>query len=68
MTVSIARNIRAERVRCGLTQRDMALKLGLSATGYNHKENGKRQFTLGEFVLICKILGTEPEYLIIKSH
>ncbi len=68
MTFSIERNIRAERVRCGFTQLEMAKKLGLSATGYNQKENGKRQFTLEEFVLICKILGTNPESLINKSY
>jgi transcriptional regulator with XRE-family HTH domain len=67
-TFSIARNIRAERVRCGHTQLEMARKLGLSATGYNHKENGKRQFTLEEFVTICKILETDPETLIRKSR
>ncbi len=68
MTFSIERNIRAERVRCGFTQLEMAKKLGLSATGYNQKENGKRQFTLEEFILICKILGTNPESLINKSY
>ncbi|MGI6434444.1 MAG: helix-turn-helix transcriptional regulator [Syntrophomonadaceae bacterium] len=67
MTFSIGRNIRAERVRCGLTQLEMARKLGLSATGYNHKENGRRQLTLEEFVLICKILGANPDTLIRKS-
>ncbi|MGI6435500.1 MAG: helix-turn-helix transcriptional regulator [Syntrophomonadaceae bacterium] len=67
MTFSIGRNIRAERVRCGLTQLQMARKLGLSATGYNHKENGKRQFTLEEFISICKILGADPDSLIRKS-
>jgi len=67
MTFSIGRNIRAERVRCGFTQREMARKLGLSATGYNHKENGKRQFTLEEFILICKILEANPDSLIRKS-
>ena len=41
MTFSIGRNIRAARVKCGFTQREMARKLGLSAPGYNHKENGK---------------------------
>lgn len=68
MTFAIGRNIRAERVRHGLTQIQMARKLGLSATGYNHKENGKRQFTLEEFVLICKILGANPDSLIRKSE
>lgn len=68
MTFSIERNIRAERVRRGYTQLEMARKLGLSATGYNHKENGKRQFTLEEFVLICKILGANPDTLINKPY
>ncbi len=68
MTFSIQRNIRAERVRCGFTQLEMASKLGLSATGYNHKENGKRQFTLDEFVLICNILGVNPDSLINKCN
>jgi transcriptional regulator with XRE-family HTH domain len=67
MTFPIGRNIRAERVRCGYTQREMAQKLGLSVTGYNHKENGKRQFSLEEFVLICRILGVDPDYLIKDS-
>lgn len=68
MAFSIGRNIRAERVRCGLTQLQMARKLGLSATGYNHKENGKRQFTLEEFILICKVLGANPDSLIRTSE
>ncbi|KUG04358.1 hypothetical protein ASZ90_018229 [hydrocarbon metagenome] len=67
MAFSIERNIRAERVRCGFTQSDMARKLGLSVTGYNHKENGKRQFTLEEFIMICKILGANPDTLISDS-
>ncbi len=68
MTFTIERNIRAERVRRGFTQLEMARKLGLSPTGYSQKENGKRQFTLEEFVLICKILGSNPESLISKSY
>lgn len=67
MTFTIGRNIRAERVRCGYTQREMAQKLGLSVTGYNHKENGKRQFSLEEFILICRILEVDPDYLIKDS-
>jgi transcriptional regulator with XRE-family HTH domain len=50
-----------------LTQREIARKLGLSATGYNQKENGKRPFTLEEFVKICKILQANPDSLIKKS-
>lgn len=67
MAFSIGSNIRAERVRCGFTQQEMARRLGLSATGYNHKENGRRQFTLEEFVLICRILRANPDYLVRRS-
>jgi transcriptional regulator with XRE-family HTH domain len=67
MTVFIGRNIRTERVRCGFTQKQMAQRLGISVTGYNHKENGKRHFNLVEFILICKILGADPDKLIKKS-
>ncbi len=68
MTFSIGANIRTERVRCGFTQQEMAHKLGLSATGYNHKENGRRHFTLEEFVIICRILRADPDYLIRRSE
>ena len=56
-------NIRAERVRKGLTQKEMAKKLGLSVTSYNQKESGKVQFNLDEFIQICYVLDTDPETL-----
>jgi DNA-binding XRE family transcriptional regulator len=62
--INAARNIRAERVRNNLTQQKIAKKIGLSVTGYNQKETGKRQFSLEEFVLICEILNTDPETLL----
>ncbi|KUG05151.1 hypothetical protein ASZ90_017472 [hydrocarbon metagenome] len=67
MAFSIERNIRAKRVKRGFTQLEMAHKLGLSVSGYNHKENGKRHFTLEEFFLICEILRANPDSLISKS-
>jgi DNA-binding XRE family transcriptional regulator len=56
-------NIRAERVRKGLTQKEMAKRLGLSVTSYNQKESGKVQFNLEEFIQICHVLDTDPETL-----
>jgi transcriptional regulator with XRE-family HTH domain len=60
-------NIRAERVRKGLTQKEMAKKLGLSAVSYNQKEGGKIQFRLDEFIQICHVLDTDPETLLKGS-
>ena len=64
MTINPHINIRAERVRAGMTQLDMAKRLGMSVTAYNLKESGKRQFSLDEFILICEILDTDPDTLL----
>lgn len=47
------------RVEKGLTQEDMAKRIGISTYSYLMKENGKRDFTLTEMKKICEILGTE---------
>ena len=60
-------NIKAERARKGLTQVDMAKRLGMSETTYIFKENGRRQFTINELMLIAVILGTDPETLLKTS-
>lgn len=57
-------NIKAERVRKGLTQAELAKKLGLSVTSYNQKELGHIQFRLDEFIHICHVLDTDPETLL----
>jgi transcriptional regulator with XRE-family HTH domain len=57
-------NIKAERVRKGLSQCETAKKLGISTTSYNQKESGKVQFKLDEFIHLCHVLGTDPETLL----
>ena len=61
-------NVRAERVRAGLTQEQIAEKLGISATSYSYKESGRRQFKVQEFISICNILNLSPEVLIRKPQ
>lgn len=51
--------LRGVRVEKGLTQEDMANKIGISTFSYLMKENGKRDFTLSEMKKICKILDKE---------
>lgn len=58
------KNIKAERVRAGLTQDQLAKKLGISGTSYNLKENGSRQFTVDELMLIAATLSTDPDTLL----
>ena len=57
-------NIKAERIRKGFTQEDMAKKLGISANSYGLKERGKRSFDLNEFRVICQTLNCEPNVLV----
>lgn len=47
--------IAAYRKLIGVSQADMAKKLGISLTSYNKKENGRREFTQSEMIEITKI-------------
>ncbi len=51
--------LKGARVEKGLTQEDMAEKIGISTYSYLMKENGKRDFTLTEMKKICEILDKE---------
>ncbi|OQA48447.1 MAG: Helix-turn-helix domain protein [Firmicutes bacterium ADurb.Bin300] len=47
-------NLKAERVRRNLTQKDMAKLLNISIPAYNLKENSNRAFSHAETQLIAK--------------
>lgn len=49
--------IKAERVRAGFSQEEMARELNCSTNTYNLKENGKASFTLPEVLAFCKAVG-----------
>ena len=51
--------LKGARVEKGLTQEDMAERIGISTYSYLMKENGKRDFTLTEMKKICDILDKE---------
>lgn len=57
-------NIKAERVRKGFTQEDLAKKLHIAQNTYRLKEAGIRQFTLEEFRILLKELECEPNQLL----
>jgi putative transcriptional regulator len=52
------KGLRAER---GLTQLDMAKKLGISETSYVLRETGKREFKLSEMGIISTYFGLSIE-------
>ncbi len=55
----INHKLKGARVEKGLTQEDMAERIGISTYSYLMKENGKRDFTLTEMKKICEILNKE---------
>ena len=55
----INHKLKGTRVEKGLTQEDMAKRIGISTYSYLMKENGKRDFTLTEMKKICEILDKE---------
>jgi len=60
----IESSIKAERVRRGLTQVQVAEKLHMSKNAYSLKENGIRKFNLNEFRTLLEIFQCEPQELL----
>lgn len=52
--------LKAARARRGMTQADVARKMGVSVTAYTLKENGKRIFTLPNIQKLAQFLNLEP--------
>ena len=54
-------------VEFGYTQSELAEKLGLSATGFNNKLNGRTEFTASEISELSSILeiGNKDEYFFV---
>lgn len=48
--------LKARRIELGITQKEMADRIGITVTTYNFKENGKREFKAGEIAIVANIL------------
>jgi transcriptional regulator with XRE-family HTH domain len=59
LSVVVARNIRAERARAGLTQEDLAGALGLTRSAISSWERGLREPGLNYLVPLCGALGVD---------
>ena len=68
MTVNLLR-IKAERVANGLTQEELAKKLGWARSQYAKRENGFVSFSADELMAVVEILGiTAVEIGILSSQ
>ena len=65
--------LREMRKKCGLTQQNMADKLGISLNAYQKYEQAERSPSLDCLVIIADIFNTSTDYLLcrdefIRSH
>lgn len=56
--------IKAERIKAGLTQRQIAEKMFISPGSYNHKEQGNRPFSFEDVDAFGQALGLSKERLV----
>src|ERR1035437_10899583 len=61
MITKYAKFIKEARLKKGLSQSDLALKLAISRPSYIAIEQGKRELTMGEFEKLSSILGVSFE-------
>ena len=56
-----SRELKAQRVRCGLTQKDVSERTTMTEPKYCNKENGKEPFTLPEVIELIPVLDLEHD-------
>lgn len=61
---AIAKRVREARVNAGLSQEEVAGKLGLTDGGYGHYERGRQSFTLEMIFKLTEILCQSVEYFL----
>lgn len=59
--------IKAARVAAGLTQKEMAEKMGVERQSIQKWENGERVMKIPYFKLFCRITGFEEDDLILPT-
>ncbi|HBG3256195.1 TPA: helix-turn-helix domain-containing protein [Clostridioides difficile] len=62
------RSLKAGRIEAGYTQEELAYKIGISKSTYNLKENGKRNFTEKEMIMISYILNKTMDELFLEKR
>lgn len=60
-------NLKARRLHCGLTNKEMADRLNISIPYYWMLENGKRKLSYDMAVEISKILNSTPDEIFLNK-
>ncbi len=66
--VNIVNNVKKYREESDFTQKDVAIKLGISVTGYQYIEYGKRHPNVYLALMIAEILNKSVEELFPQLH
>ena len=61
-------NIRNLREDHDLTQVHIAHILHISQSSYSKKENGTREFTASDLIILAEYYGVSTDYLLSKRH
>ena len=57
------KKLKGKMVEMGVTQKDLATKIGMSTNSLNNKINGKRAFNTEEICHICEMLQISDDVL-----
>ncbi|MCC8136115.1 MAG: helix-turn-helix domain-containing protein [Ruminococcus sp.] len=63
-SMSIATKLKLERVKAGLSQKEMAGKLNMPLRTYGSYERGEREVSTAVLQNICKVLGVSSDYML----
>ena len=61
---AFGRNLRKARTDAGLTQRELAQRVGLARTSITNIESGTQHVSLHHLFLLASAVGTQPEQLL----
>ncbi len=61
---AVPRNVKAEMVRAGLKQADLARPLGITQQSFSARLNGRVDFTVRELEIVAQTIGVPLETLI----
>lgn len=60
-------SLRAARVNAGLTQADVAEKIGKDRMTINNWENGKSPIDMANFAFLCNLYGIDSNYILLPK-
>ena len=63
--ITMGKRIRLRRKELGLTQNKLAELLGISNNHLSAIENGREKLSLEKFVILCELLKTTPDFLLL---